>query len=314
LLIVVFILIAVVILGGAIYAIKAVGASGSGASDQGSDARSSAGVSLRPEVTDFHVKGDTASMVFNVPLGESEAGQHLVDLLSAAGVEHIRELVDDGLPLDGVARISVSAMRNGSPEQIAAVELPEVGTLPSPADMPELHSVEHDPVAVLAAVVADESVTSAPTSTGTLESVSSFLELTGPCEARLRAAGVDTSTMSHSELCRGLMRIGGYIIDDAAPQASLSSAPEAEVFSVTRAGQRMRIVVLSHVEGEYPEVDDRVLAELSVLAASPNVDKVMLVTDKFSPYSMYDREKRSDSVVFVTRERLQAFVDSFGLG
>jgi hypothetical protein len=314
LLIVVFILIAVVILGGAIYAIKAVGASASGASDQGSDARSSAGVSLLPEVTDFHVKGDTASMVFNVPLGESEAGQHLVDLLSAAGVEHIRELVDDGLPLDGVARITVSAMRNGSPEQIATVELPEVGTLPSPADMPELHSVEHDPVAVLAAVVADESVTSAPASTGTLESVSSFLELTGPCEARLRAAGVDTSTMSHSELCRGLMRIGGYIIDDAAPQASLSSAPEAEVFSVTRAGQRMQIVVLSHVEGEYPEVDDRVLAELSVLAASPNVDKVMLITDKFSPYSMYDREKRSDSVVFVTRERLQAFVDSFGLG
>jgi hypothetical protein len=314
LLIVVFILIAVVILGGAIYAIKAVGASGSGASDQDSDAKSSAGFSLRPEVTEFHVKGDTASMVFNVPLGESEAGQHLVDLLSSAGVEHIRELVDDGLPLDGVARITVSAMRNGSPEQIAAVELPEVGTLPSPADMPELHAVEHDPLAVLATVVADESVSTPQASTGTLESVSSFLELTGPCEARLRAAGVDTSSMSHSELCHGLLRIGGYVINDAVPQASLASAPDAEVLAVTRAGQRMQIVVLSHVEGEYPEVDDRVLAELSVLAASPNVDKVMLVTDKFSPYSMYDREKRSDSVVFVTRERLQAFVDSFGLG
>jgi hypothetical protein len=314
LLIVVFIVLAVVIFGGAIYAIKAVGASRSGATDHDGDAKPSAGLSLRPEVTDFHVKGDTAAMVFNVPLGESEAGQHLVDLLTAAGVEHMRELVEDGLPLDGVARVTVSAMRNGTPEQIGTFELPEVGMLPSTTDMPVLQAVEHDPVAVLAAVVADESVTSAPTSTGTLEPVSSFLELTGPCEARLRAAGVDTSTMSHSDLCHGLLRIGGYVINDATPQASLASAPDAEVFSVTRAGQRLQIVVLSHVEGDYPEVDDRVLAELAILAASPNVDKVMLVTDKFSPYSMYDREKRSDSVVFVTRERLQAFVDSFGLG
>ena len=313
-LIIVFILVAVVILGGAIYAIKAVGASGSGTSGHDGDAKPSKGLSLGPEVTEFHVKGDTAAMVFNVPLGESEAGQHLVDLLSAAGVEHIRALVDDGLPLDGVARITISAMRNGSPEQIGSVEFAEVGTLPSATDMPALHAVEHDPVAVLAAVVADESVTSAPTSTGTLEPVSSFLELTGPCEARLRAAGVDTSTMSHGELCRGLLRIGGYVINDATPQASLTSAPDAEVFSATRAGQRLQIVVLSHVEGEYPEVDDRVLAELAVLASSPKVDKVMLVTDKFSPYSMYDRERRSDTVVFVTRERLQAFVDSFGLG
>jgi hypothetical protein len=311
---VVFIIIAVVILAGAIYAIKAVSTSGVSATGSASETSPASGLSLRPEVIDFHVKGDTASMVFNVPLGDSEAGKHLVDLLSSAGVEHIRELAADGLPLDGVARISVSALRNGSPEPVASVELPEVGTLPSPADMPELHAVEHDPLAVLATVVADESVSTPQASTGTLESVSSFLELTGPCEARLRAAGVDTSTMSHSELCHGLLRIGGYVINDAVPQASLASAPDAEVFSVSRAGQRLQIVVLSHVEGEYPEVDDRVLAELAVLAASPNVDKVMLVTDKFSPYSMYDREKRSDSVVFVTRERLQAFVDSFGLG
>jgi hypothetical protein len=313
-LIVVFIFVAVVILAGAIYAVRSFGAAGSPTRAPASDAESSTGRSLRPEVTDFHVKGDTASMVFNVPLGDSEAGQHLIDLLSTAGVEHVRDLVADGLPLDGVARISVSAMRSGSPEQITTVELPEVGILPSATDMPALTTVEHDPVAVLASVVSDESVASAPSSSGTLESVATFLELTGPCEARLRAVGVDTSTMSHAELCRGLLLIGGYVINDAAPQARLSTAPNAEVLSVTRAGQRLQIVVLSHQEGEYPEVDDRVLAELAVLAASPTVDKVMLVTDKFSPYAMYDREKRTDAVIFVTRERLQSFVDSFGLG
>ncbi len=313
-LIVVFILLAVVILAGAVYAIKAFGASGSSASGQPAEGTASGAFSLRPEVTDFHVKGDTASMVFNVPLGDSAAGQHLVDLLTAAGVEHVRDLVADGLPLDGITRISVSALRKGSPEQIATVELAEAGILPGPAETRVLQTVEHDPIAVLATVVADESVASTPASKGTLESVSSFLELTGPCEARLRAVGVDTSTMTHSDLCHGLMRIGGYVINDAVPQPDLVSAPDAEVLSVTRGGQRIQLVILSHAEGEYPEVDDRVLAELAVVAAKPSVDRVMLVTDKFSPYSMYEREKRSDALVFVTRERLQAFVDSFGLG
>jgi hypothetical protein len=309
---VVFIIVAVVILAGAIYAIKAVGRSGISATQADSD-RHVGAFSLRPEVTDFHVKGDTASMVFNVPLGESEAGQHLVDLLSAAAIEHVRELAADGLPLDGVARIAVSALRDGTPEQVTMVEFLEVGKLPSHTDMPELHAVEHDPVAVLASVVADESVSTTKTSSGTLEPVNSFLELTGPSEARLRAVGVDTSRMTHSELCHGLIRIGGYVINGAAPEQSLSSAPDAEVISVTRSGQRIQLVILSHTEGQYPEVDDRVFAELAVMAARADVDKVMLVTDKFSPYSMYEREKRSDALIFVTRERLQAFVDSFGL-
>ncbi len=314
LLVVAVIAISVVILAGAIYAIKAFGRSAADATKARPDTASGSALSLRPEVTDFHVKGDTASVVFNVPLGDAEAGQHLTDLLSLAAVEHVRELVVDGLPLDGVARISVSALRSGTPEQVAMVDFPEVGTLPSRADMPELHTVDHDPVAVLAKVVADKSVVAPPASTGALESVSSFLDLTGPCEARLRAAGVDTSTMSHSDLCHGLMRIGGYVIDDAVPEVGLVSAPDAEVFSVTRGGQRIKLVILSHAEGEYPEVDDRVFAEMAVLAAQPGVNKVMLVTDKFSPYSMYERERRSDALIFVTRERLQAFVDSFGLG
>jgi len=309
---IVFIFVAVVILASAIYAIKAVSRSGISATETAGDVHAGAAFSLQPEVTDFHVKGNVASTVFDVPLGESEAGQHLVDLLSLAAIEHVRGLVADGLPLDGVERIAVSAMRIGSAEQIAVVELPETGTLPTQADMSDLHPIEHDPIAVLAKVVADESVATPSKSTGSLESVSSFLELTGPCEARLRAVGVDTSTMSHSELSRGLLRIGGYVMDDATPQSGLATAPKAEVFSVTRNGQRIRVVVLSHVEGEYPEVDDRLLAELAVLTTQPGVDKVMLVTDKFSPYSMYDRERRSDSLIFVTRERLQAFVDSFG--
>lgn len=310
---VVFIIIAVVILAGAIYAIKAVSKSGLGASGSTTEESTSSGFSLRPEVGDFHVKGDAASIVFNVPLGDSEAGQHLVDLLSGAAIEHMHELVANGLPLDGVARIVVFAKRGADPKQVAVVELPEVGTLPSPVAMPELHAIEHDPVAVLATVVADDSVSAAPPSSGTLEPVNSFLQLTSPSEARLRAVGVDTSTMSHGELCRGLLRIGGYVTNDATPHAGLTSAPDAEVFSVTKAGQRIQVVVLSHSEGEYPEVDDRVLAELAVMAARPDVDKVMLLTDKFSPYSMYERERRSDALIFVTRERLQAFVDSFGM-
>jgi hypothetical protein len=37
------------------------------------------------------------------------------------------------------------------------------------------------------------------------------------------------------------------------------------------------------------------------------------VTDKFGPYVMYEKERRDPRCRFITRERLQVFVDSFAL-
>ena len=42
-------------------------------------------------------------------------------------------------------------------------------------------------------------------------------------------------------------------------------------------------------------------------------DRGLLISDKFSPFEVYEREKREPRIRFVTRERLQKFVDALSL-
>ena len=93
----------------------------------------------------------------------------------------------------------------------------------------------------------------------------------------------------------------------------MSSTDAAEVYSVSRDGAASTLVIHTHSEGSHPELEDQLLAEFAVGVAQANPTTAIFVTDKFSPYSMYERERRDKRLVFVTRERLQAFVDSFGL-
>jgi len=266
-----------------------------------------------PLVTEFHVKGDTASAVFSVPLGEAEAGQHLVDLLCASAVEYVREKSREGMPLDEVAHIKVSAMRGDTPELIGTVDLPEIGVLPEP-DTRFLVEATHDPIASLGAVVADRSVAKPSGDSSGLAPVAEFIELSGPTEAHLRGIGVDPETMSLDDLVVGLMRISSY--DVHVGRSGFNIGPEhgrAGLYGVTRQGKSTVLVTLMHDEGSYPELGEQALSEFAVGVAQTNPDQAILVTDKYGPYSMYEMEKRDNRLVFVTRERLQAFVDSFGI-
>lgn len=315
----IYVIVVVVILAAAIaYAVKASKSSdaardGVASESDGSGDTGSVGATLAgPAVSAFHVRGETASTVFDVPLGAAEAGAHLVDLLSSAAVEHVRAKSSEGLPLDEVHRIEVSAMRSGQPEVIGTVELPSPGQLPEPSTSLSSAGPAGGLIAALNEVVADTSVSSQPSTKGSLDSVAEFVQLTGPSEARLRAVGVDPSTMSLMDLTLGLFRVGGYTVD--ADGKNLATAPDAAVHNASKPGERLALVVFAHKEGDYPEIDERVFGELAVLAGQSNAQRTLLVSDKFGPYSMYERERRNKRLVCVTRERLQAFVDSFGLG
>ncbi len=48
--------------------------------------------------------------------------------------------------------------------------------------------------------------------------------------------------------------------------------------------------------GSHPELDDSVLAKFAIENAQMNPDQAILVTDKYSPYSMYEREKTRQSL------------------
>ncbi len=264
-----------------------------------------------PTVTTFHVKGNTATTGFEAPLGDVEPGQHLIDLLSRSAVEFLHAKQKSGLPLSEVTRIDIQAMRGSDPESIAIIDLPEAGRLPSAASMGSVAEPEVDPLQAMAKVVADTSVVAAPTTAGELPSVASFIQFGGPTEASLRAMGVDTSDVSLRDLVVGLFQVSGYEVLDGRSGASVTGA---ETLRVVRAGKSTSVVLLAHEEGSYPEVGDNVLTGLSIFAGQVQGDDVLFISDKFGPYSMYERERRDKRILFVTRERLQAFVDSFGLG
>lgn len=265
-----------------------------------------------PLVVDFHVKGDTARALFSVPLGDGPAGKHLTDLLCSNAIEYVRSRTADGLPLDGVHHIEVSAMRGDDAEVVCTVDLQVAGELPDPR-LNVLVELEHDPIAHVAAVVADSTVVASKPATRTLESVSDFIELSGPTEAHLRAFGLDPSDMSLEDLVVGLLRVSGYVITVGRTGFRLSSAEKANIFGLARNGQNTVLVIFEHEVGTHPELDEKLLSEFAVGVAQTNPDVAILVTDKYSPYAMYEREKRDKRLVFITRERLQAFVDSFGI-
>jgi len=304
------VVIAVAIVGFAVFALRSAGQS----AERNAEDRSSGSAQRRPmpQISDFHVKGQTASVVFAVPLGDDVAGEHLTDLLAANAVEYVRQKVEEGLPLDGVHTIAVSAMRGGVPERLTTVELPDVGELPDEAPILRRDPSLHDPIAAVQAVAADASVATPSGRGDTLESIAELVELSGPTAAHLRTMGVDTSTMSLEDLVVGLFRISGYTVEPGRG-FSMSSVAAGDIHSLTRGAESSVMVILRHRDGEYPEVEDHVLAEFAVAVAQANPQRALLVTDKFSPYAMYERERRDKRLVFVTRERLQAFVDSFGL-
>ena len=300
------------IVGFAVYAMRSASQT---ATQRASAADGSATLQRRPHpiVSEFHVRGDTATVLFDVPLGDSEAGEHLTDLLSAAAIEHIRARVADGLPLDGVTKIEVLATRDGHPVPLTTVELPEIGSLPDAVQAVVRSEATHDPIAAVQAVVADSSVAVPSSSGDELESVTELIELSTPTEAHLRAIGVDTSTASLEELVVGLFRVNGYDVQPAPSGSAMRFDEAVAVYSAARGGATSVLVIHPHAEGSHPELEDHVLSEFAVGVAQSNPATAILVTDKFSPYEMYEREKRDKRLVFVTRERLQAFVDSFGL-
>jgi hypothetical protein len=309
--IILFAAIAISLIGFVVYGIRSFGQS----QDRRSHANTPEATPFRPEptVSDFHVSGSTASVVFAVPLGDTEVGPHLTDLLNANAVEYVRSKVASGLPLDGVEHIAVSAMRGDHTELIDTVDLPAIGQLPDESAILSRETLPIDPVASLEAVTADATVAPSTSRSDTLEPVSEIVELTNHGEAHLRSLGVDPAKMSLEDLIVGLFRINGYQIDTNRRGFTMTSVEPDKILWISRDGQSSVLVIVDHVVGSYPELDDQVLSEFAVGISQAKLTTAILVTDKFGPYAMYEREKRDKRLVCVTRERLQPFVDSFGL-
>ena len=243
--------------------------------------------------TSVEIDGATAVVTFDVEVAADGSDDELCELLVKQGRDALK---GKGLNVD---RMSVRAWRDGHVVEIASshvgVEAPPAG---AETAMPE--AADFDPLGDLHATDF-ESAAAVPRSGGDLVSIGEELTLTDGVRATLQQRGVDVGSMKASELTVALLEASGYTVTSG----SVSGTYDASTGAV-----RTFISVVDHEPGDYPELAEEAVDSFVIRFMSSGADRGLLFTDKYGPFSVYDKERREPRIRFITRERLQAFVDS----
>ena len=261
----------------------------------------------RPQVVEFHVRGNEAHVRFDVPLAADGADTVLSDLLVAEAIEVVREK-QASLPISDVEHVVAFAGRGQDPVEVGRVALPERGALPEPSEvMPSAHigHLGFDPIEKQfeqGREMSAPEIVSRPDSDD-LSPIGMELRLPKAVDFGLRAQGVDPDTMSAGELVRGLLISFGYSVRSSGQDTYVASKAGAETF----------ISEIPHTPGDHPELDEAVAKTFLFEFLSSKAQRGLLVSDKFCPFSVYEMERNEPRVQFVTRERLQNFVDAAAL-
>ncbi len=302
----VLIAVAVAIAAGIAFALKGASSGDLVVPDDSVDARP------RPPVGGFHVHGDTATVSYDVPLPPGEVDEHLSGLLLHDAVRVVREKSAAGLPIDQVERVRANGRRDGEYVEAGVLELREPGVVPElavPDHVPHTAAAGYDPLAYIGEQEFEiQSGIGTRTAEEGLEPFHADLALARGLEASLRASGIDPTDTGLEDLTLGLLATGGYTVVPVA-----AGKGNVRHYLARGNGEETLVGVLPHHVGEHPELSEQVVSEFGVTVAERNPTRAMLITDKFGPYSIYERERRNPKCRFITRERLQAFADGFAL-
>jgi hypothetical protein len=261
-------------------------------------------VFLRPAVAGFHVEGETARVRFDVPL-PAEPDDILAELLTDEAIEVVREK-RHSLPLSGLREVIALAGR-GEVKEVGRATLETPGVLPPRSEVLSilnLSAIAKDP---LERHFEDghgqvpETTTSVPKDD--LVPLSQELRLPKAVATGLRAQGIDPDTMSAGDLVTGLLRLFGYAV----------SSTGAGGYFAERGGEKTYIVEDRYRSGDHPELDEHALRRFVIEFSTSGAQRGMLVSEKYGPFEIYDMERRNPKVRFITRERLQRFVDGLSL-
>ena len=258
-----------------------------------------------PRVVEFHVRGEEAFVHFEVPLPEGEVDDVLSDLLVREAVEVVREK-RHSLPIADVHRVVAMGRRGGSWERAASFTLDTPGELPPPVApdlLPKSHSSTFEALERIgdSPDIAPGVAARAPEEG--LAPIGEELALPRAAEAGLRAVGVDPATAGAGDLVLGLLRMTGHVLTG-----------QGDTWTATKGGDRLFVRVVDHEPGGHPELGEREVDRFVVDFVSSGATRGVLVTEKFGPFEIYDRERRDRRMRFITRERLQQFVDALALG
>ncbi|MGH8874830.1 MAG: hypothetical protein ACRDVM_06205, partial [Acidimicrobiia bacterium] len=257
----------------------------------------------RPRVAEVHVYGPEARVTFDVPLPQGD-DEVLADLLTAEAVEVVREKRHT-LPMSQVTEVVALAGREGTAQVVGRSKLDAPGELPPPITVPSVLHLSHigfDPLAGQFDADLPEQVPSAVgrPSEDRLRPIGSELRLPRAVEVGLRAQGIDPEAMTAIDLVVGTLGLFGYQISPGARPGT---------FRAVKGGATTYIRHDPYEEGGYPEVGEETIGSFLVDFLSSGAERGMLVSEKFAPFGAYQKERREPRIRFVTRERLQKFVD-----
>ena len=258
----------------------------------------------RPTVASFRIEGNEAIVTFSVPLLAGDVDEVLADLLVAEAVEVLRDEAP-GRSIDNVTTVVACAGDDGREVGRRSLEFP--GSLPPALGFGHLLQFSKfglDPIDGQF-----EGTFTAGTSVGAgsddLGPIGDMLVLPKAVDLGLRTRGLDPSTMRAGEFVLTLLELFEY---------DVTSGELPGTYTASKGGRRTYIREEPHTEDGHPELNESVINQFMFDFSSSGADRGLLVTEKWGPYEIYDREKRQPHVRFVTRERLQGFVDALSLG
>jgi len=121
----------------------------------------------------------------------------------------------------------------------------------------------------------------------------------------LRATGVDVNTASGAEIIVGLLQLFGYTLDTSSGTGS---------YTAQKGGETTLVVVDPYQVGDHPQVGEETVRAFAGRFSMSGANRGVFVSEKYAPYGIYEVEKREPRIRFLTRERLQEFIDSMAIG
>lgn len=252
---------------------------------------------------EFHVVENEIVIDFAVPLPAGGADEVLTELLSHHSLEIIRDRKERGQPLDNIPVARLSAQRLGEPVEIAVLDLGQPGEFLEkeiPDMLPRPLVAGYDPLARFGEKEDTKVIPLRERRGDELAPIAQDVTLTAGLAAGLRSLGVDPEAMTATQLGVGLLRLSGYEVSERKDGTYLAIGH----------GTTTLVKIVDHQAGEYPELAEAAVTSFLIAFASARTERGLLLTDKYGPYMIYQKERANPDAMFIVRERLQDFIDA----
>lgn len=257
---------------------------------------------------DFKVEGSTAHVFFDTQIPPEGADDVLEALMGREAMRVFHEKADH-LPVGEVKHVTAHGKKAGVDVAVTTVDVT------APAAMDHMDAPASDDVVRAADVQGDDPLAalhamdfgrSGGYRGGTDELPPLSKELTIPAKVIDAVAGPGGTVvgMSLQDFITGLLKASGYDVQVTGEGTG----------TARKGGTSTYVQFIDHKEGSHPELDEGAVDAFVMKFMSSGADRGMLFTPKFGPYAIYEKERRNDKVKYMTRERLQAFVDSVAMG